>query len=229
MLRSARLTCLTVFAFLVGLLPASALACDATFVVRPGDTLASIAAQKLGSGNRFRELYELNQGVIGPDPNLVKTSTRLVLPCANGSQPERTVGWNPLPKPRDMAVAVRGGAVQLVDIRSPKAVAAGVIPGALSMPLAAWRGPRENPGRVPPVEVLAELIGGAGLRLDRPILIVGSSAEPPSMGGAAFVYWMLKSLGAKRIAILEGGHKASVEENPPLSNRARRGRPYTPA
>lgn len=49
------------------------------YVVQPGDTLGTIAAEELGDVGRWRELAEHNAAVI-PDPNIVEVGTRLVLP-----------------------------------------------------------------------------------------------------------------------------------------------------
>jgi peptidoglycan/xylan/chitin deacetylase (PgdA/CDA1 family)/LysM repeat protein len=50
-----------------------------TYVVRPGDSLSSIAA---GLGVPWQELHAANRDVIGPDPGLVKAGQRLVVPGA---------------------------------------------------------------------------------------------------------------------------------------------------
>lgn len=56
-------------------------------VVRPGDTLWDLADADLGPGAdaaaidaRWREIYALNRGVIGPDPDLIQPAQRLCLP-----------------------------------------------------------------------------------------------------------------------------------------------------
>ncbi|MFZ2013701.1 MAG: LysM domain-containing protein, partial [Nocardioides sp.] len=56
-------------------------------VVRPGDSLWSIAAHDLGPGagdaeiaDRWHALYAANRGRIGPDPDLVEPGLRLLLP-----------------------------------------------------------------------------------------------------------------------------------------------------
>ncbi len=53
-----------------------------TYVVRPGDTLSSIAA-RLGVG--WQDLHAANRDVIGADPGLVKAGQRLTLPGTAGS------------------------------------------------------------------------------------------------------------------------------------------------
>jgi hypothetical protein len=49
------------------------------YVVQSGDTLAAIAG-RLGVRGGWPALYALNRTVIGPDPNIIHTSTVLVLP-----------------------------------------------------------------------------------------------------------------------------------------------------
>ncbi len=61
----------------VGALKAPAPAARA-YTVQPGDTLSEIAA-RLGIGD-WRHLYEINRGVIGPDPNLIRPGQVLALP-----------------------------------------------------------------------------------------------------------------------------------------------------
>ena len=51
-----------------------------TYTVKPGDSLSAIAAAYLGNANRYPEIYELNKGVIGGDPNLIHPGQVLVLP-----------------------------------------------------------------------------------------------------------------------------------------------------
>ena len=42
-----------------------------TYTVKPGDTLWAIAKKTLGDGGRWREIYNKNRNVIGPDPNKI--------------------------------------------------------------------------------------------------------------------------------------------------------------
>ena len=51
----------------------------ASYIVKPGDTLAAIATRLLGSGNEWREIAKLNPTV---DPDKLKVGQRLVLPSA---------------------------------------------------------------------------------------------------------------------------------------------------
>lgn len=98
--------------------------------------------------------------------------------------------------------------IQILDIRAKKYHKGGVIPGAVSVPYKDWRGPKERPGLPPNKEDLAARIGSAGLDLSRPIVIVNRTGSAISMGRASYVYWLLKSAGAQRPALLNGGFKA---------------------
>lgn len=51
-----------------------------TYVVKPGDTLPKIARRFLGSATRWRDIYEANKSKIGPDPDVLKVGTKLVIP-----------------------------------------------------------------------------------------------------------------------------------------------------
>jgi nucleoid-associated protein YgaU len=54
-----------------------------TYVVTSGDTLYGIAQGLLGTGTRWREIFELNKAVIGDDPDNLRPGQRLIIPPAN--------------------------------------------------------------------------------------------------------------------------------------------------
>lgn len=69
--------------------PDRALSTAEVVVVRPGDSLWSIARQRLGPDATdadvdaaWRELYALNRDVIGPDPDVVHPAQRLRMPIS---------------------------------------------------------------------------------------------------------------------------------------------------
>ncbi|MGZ9932138.1 LysM peptidoglycan-binding domain-containing protein [Streptomyces sp. NC-S4] len=51
-----------------------------TYTVKPGDTLPGIARDELGNEARWRELYAMNRGAVGSNPDLVRPGTVLTLP-----------------------------------------------------------------------------------------------------------------------------------------------------
>ncbi|MNR86908.1 1,6-anhydro-N-acetylmuramyl-L-alanine amidase AmpD [compost metagenome] len=60
--------------------PAPTTGAGGTYAVRQGDTLSKIAQAQLGSANRWREIYDLNKDVIGPNPNVIKPGMKLKMP-----------------------------------------------------------------------------------------------------------------------------------------------------
>ncbi len=50
------------------------------YTVVSGDSLSAIAQKTLGDGNRWRELYDLNRDVIGPNPGIIHPGQVLRLP-----------------------------------------------------------------------------------------------------------------------------------------------------
>ncbi len=57
-----------------------------TYTVQPGDSLSAIAQKTLGDANRWPEIFALNRGVIGANPNVIHPGQVLRLPV-DGSAP----------------------------------------------------------------------------------------------------------------------------------------------
>lgn len=132
----------------------------------------------------------------------------------------------PLVTPAQLAEAIKTDAPLILDIRAPKApegkpnegtFTAGHIEGAVNTPYGAFRGPEANPGAVPDAARLTEVLRGAGVSADRPIVIVHQGKDATDFGSAARVYWTLKSSGLTRLSILNGGVAAWTEAGLPLS------------
>jgi len=51
-----------------------------THTVAQGDTLWRISARLLGNGSRWREIYTLNQAIIGKNPNIIRAGQVLRMP-----------------------------------------------------------------------------------------------------------------------------------------------------
>lgn len=51
-----------------------------SYTVMPGDTLTFIAKQVLGDTARWREIYDINQDLIGDDPSLIEEGQVLAIP-----------------------------------------------------------------------------------------------------------------------------------------------------
>lgn len=115
------------------------------------------------------------------------------------------------------ALAARLGDQNLVviDIRTAAdggkaAFEAGHIPGAVHSDYAAdgWRAKIGNaPGMLPPLDHLAALAGGLGIKPHDDVVIVPAGTAATDFAAAARVYWTLKLIGHGQQAILDGGFK----------------------
>lgn len=199
-------TKITVAAFLaLSLSTAAAQACTPQHDVVRGDTLWDISGAQLGSVFGYPQIVEANPETI-KDPDLIYIGDVLNIPCKTGALGE--IDWSVMPTPDVVAHLQTRIELQVIDIRTPQEVADGTVPDALAIPYDAWRGPEENPGSPRSSAYYAELIGDAGLRMDVPTVIVHAEDTPLSTGAGAYVYWVLKSMGAKDIAVLRGGFEA---------------------
>lgn len=64
------------------------------------------------------------------------------------------------------------------------------------------------PATLPPVEQLEGLLGRLGIGNDSLVVIVHSGTDSSDFSTAARAYWILKLLGHRRMAILDGGYRA---------------------
>jgi len=127
---------------------------------------------------------------------------------------------SPLVSPAELD-ALRGQAhVRVVDIRPADAYAAGHVPGAVSAPYGAWRGPAQNPGELPPLPRLTSLVQSLGLVPSTHVVVVSSGADSTDFGASARVYWTLRVLGLAELSILNGGMGAWKAAKLPLDTVA---------
>lgn len=128
----------------------------------------------------------------------------------------------PLLAPAELNDLLSNTAVRVIDVRDAKSYAAQHIPGAVSAPYGAWRGPASNPGELPPLSKLTSLVQSLGLTPETHAVVVSSGIDPTDFGSSARVYWTLKVLGLKQLSILNGGMKAwtaaSLPQNDTVAN-----------
>jgi len=123
---------------------------------------------------------------------------------------------------RELAPLVEAGEVVVLDVRAAApgeeraAFEAAHIPGAVAAPYPAWRGPAENPGRLPGIEELERVVRRTGIDGAKPVVVVHAGSDPTDFGSAARVYWTLRLLGLERLAILNGGMAAWREAGLPV-------------
>lgn len=98
--------------------------------------------------------------------------------------------------------------VTILDIRNKASWGydRGHIPDAVSSPYYDWRGG----GGTDPLDpaTLTPVFQAAGIAAEKPVIIIHSGLNRRSFGSAAWVYWILRSAGVERIAVLEGGYKS---------------------
>ncbi|MFK7893602.1 MAG: sulfurtransferase [Granulosicoccus sp.] len=112
--------------------------------------------------------------------------------------------FGPLVSPPELVSGMADVDPIILDIRGDD-YAKGHISGAVHAPYGLFRGPKENPGKLLPVETLEERFEALGLDLSRAIVIAAEGKTDTDFGAAARVYWTLKSSGYTDIAILNGG------------------------
>lgn len=125
----------------------------------------------------------------------------------------------PLLTPAELQSRLGEPALRVVDIRDAKSYAAGHIPGAVNAPYGRWRGPASNPGELPALQKLTELVQGLGLTGATHAVVVSSGADATDFGASARVYWTLKALQLKELSILNGGLKAWSQARLPLDEK----------
>ncbi len=84
----------------------------------------------------------------------------------------------------------------------------GHVPGAVAAPYGRWRGDASNPGRLRSLAHYTKLVRSLGISADTPVVIVADGGDAADFGAPARVYWTLKWLGVRRLAILDGGMTA---------------------
>lgn len=123
----------------------------------------------------------------------------------------------PLLTPQELDSKSKDNKVKILDIRDPKSYAENHIPGALNAPYGKWRGPKENPGELPSLAKLTELVQSLGIHSNQHIVITSSGVDETDFGASARVYWTLKVLGLSNLSILNGGIKAWTNAKLPLN------------
>ncbi len=140
----------------------------------------------------------------------------LILPLtalARGIDPLVSTDW--------LQQNLKNAGLVIVDVRKVEEYKAGHIPGAVNVFYGSWaikKGDLLN--ELPPVDDLADIIGGAGIDKDSLVVIVGKTDKVPDQFDMTRVAWTLKYLGVANVAILSGGQNQWVKENKPLSQEA---------
>ncbi len=199
-------------------------ACTPRYEIAKGDTLWKIASKQLGTVWASAQIYEDNRDVIGSNPDLIYAGDVLDIACEPAALGD--IDWSVMPTADVLETIIERVDIQVVDVRSIAEIGSGFIPGSVWLPYSQWRGPADNPGAPREAAYYAEMIGKAGVRTDVPTIIVHAENTPMSTGSSAYVYWIMKSLGAEQLAILRGGFDAWSEGDHPIEFKSGRLTPY---
>lgn len=137
------------------------------------------------------------------------------------------VAAQPLVTPAELAARLAEPKLRVVDIREGRnddgktPFEVGHIAGALPAPYSKWRGPKDNPGKLPSEATLTALVQSLGIDANTPVVVVYEGSNSTDFGSAARVYWTLKAAGVPQLAILNGGVKAWRAANQPLTTEVR--------
>jgi thiosulfate/3-mercaptopyruvate sulfurtransferase len=113
-------------------------------------------------------------------------------------------GWSQLLEPSELATILeREDGIRVVQVSGD--YSKGHIPHSVATQYGDWRGPAENPGALREFSHYRSLVQQLGIEADTPVVVVHEGSNPTNMGAAARVYWTLKSLGVKDLALLNGG------------------------
>ncbi len=127
--------------------------------------------------------------------------------------------WSPYIEASELSALMEATPnLQVIDIRSEKHIADGVLPGAIWIPFDTWRGTEDRPSQPPTEEEFEALLGAHGVRIEDPIIVHHRAGKTIQTGRAAIVYWLLKSAGADEVAILDGGYKGWTEADLPTQD-----------
>lgn len=98
----------------------------------------------------------------------------------------------------------------IIDYRSASAFDASHVPGALRTDYPGnWRTTLDDiPWALPEIADLEAFLSGLGVGPDSSVVVVPGGSDATELGGATWIYWVLKYLGHEAVAILDGGWAA---------------------
>jgi thiosulfate/3-mercaptopyruvate sulfurtransferase len=102
------------------------------------------------------------------------------------------------------------------------------IPGSVHISYGEFRGPKDNPGKLPQLSKLAAALGSRGIDVSDSVVIVHDGVTTTDFGAAARVYWTLKSVGFESLAILNGGFRAYQKDGFEIASEQSIVSPVTP-
>jgi thiosulfate/3-mercaptopyruvate sulfurtransferase len=95
----------------------------------------------------------------------------------------------------------------LLDIQPTKSYRRLHIPGAINAPYTLWRSAKnsETPGMLPSIKQMERFLGELGIGNKSAVVIIATGNQPGDMAASSRVFWTLKVMGHRQVAILNGG------------------------
>lgn len=87
---------------------AQELTCDATYIVKSGDTLSALSQRAYGRATAYQRIFDYNPGVLA-NPNTVPVGARLYIPCEGGGPIQEAVELEPIRESRSGNVKILTG------------------------------------------------------------------------------------------------------------------------
>lgn len=100
--------------------------------------------------------------------------------------------------------------LRIIDTRPQGDYAAGHIPGAVRVDAKSWQELGRKAGGLHDAKAWGEKVGQLGISLDSQVVAYGSSAPD-----TARIWWTLKYMGLRSVAILDGGWQVWIKEQRP--------------
>lgn len=121
--------------------------------------------------------------------------------------------------PSDLAARISAGDVTVIDVRSDlPAYLAGHLPGAAYLHYETLRATRRGvPADTLSLAAYADLLGGLGVRRDRPVVVYGSGDG--ANFNATFLLWVLTGLRHPEVYLLDGGYARWTAESRALERQ----------
>jgi len=166
---------------------------------------------------RFLEISAAWTTALGLVVLLAAAPARAADPAAAAMPPLVGVDWlkSHIGEPGFVVLDIRSA----IDGSTPETYAQGHIPTALHSDYdkSGWRATRNGlPFMLPSVAQLEKLVGELGIDGDSRVVVVPAGVSVSDFGAAARVYWTLKVVGVRNVAILDGGYAAWVAAGAPV-------------
>lgn len=108
----------------------------------------------------------------------------------------------------------------IIDYRPPSAFEQAHIPGAVQTDYPGrWRTTSNGvPWALPEISDLEAFLSSLGIGAETSVVVMPAGTDATELGGATWIYWVLKHLGHDAVAVLDGGWAAWSAEGRPIAS-----------